>query len=128
MFLIIFSIYISFLFHSTSHNLTRSNLIQIYHFSLDSVSLSSQVPDTSNSLPLVQPIYIDYSVGNDTLFFGTLEAPFFSIVPLTCLRLWIHFYVNPYVFVSPTSYQTLFLLIILFHFFLVFIHCLSSYK
>jgi len=53
--------------------------------------------------------------------------------PKLHLRLWIHIYVNSYVFISPQSYQILRILVIHHHLlpFLAFIHCLSklsSYK
>lgn len=49
------------------------------------------------------------------------------------LRLWIHFYVNPHIFVSPQNYHILLILIILYYLFpfqLLFIVSLSffSYK
>ncbi|KAF8379212.1 hypothetical protein HHK36_028642 [Tetracentron sinense] len=69
---------------STTHALTRSDLVRIDPFSEDSDSLSSQVPSTSNTpshvlppLPLhyTRRIRTDHSAGTDTLLSGTPEAP-----------------------------------------------------
>ncbi|KAF8406763.1 hypothetical protein HHK36_008855 [Tetracentron sinense] len=68
---------------STTHALTRSDLVRIDPFSEDSDSLSSQVPSTSNTpshvlppLPLhyTRRIRTDHSAGTDTLLSGTPEA------------------------------------------------------
>jgi len=118
---------------STTHSLTRSDLIHIDPFSKNSDSLSSQVPSTSNTPPYVWSIHIDHSVGTDTLFSDTLEALFFSTVlqalsetvdlPL-CQSISIHKSIKLSYFVY-SCYSSSFTL------FLAFIHYLSkpsSYK
>jgi hypothetical protein len=60
---------------STSHSLTRPDLIRIDPFSEDSNSLSSLVPSTSKTPPHIRPFHIDHSVGTDTLLSSTPEAP-----------------------------------------------------
>lgn len=57
---------------STTHSLTKSDLIRIDPFSTDSDSLSSQVPSTSNT---------DHSACTDTLLSGIPEAPSSPMVP-----------------------------------------------
>ena len=68
----------------TTHDLTRSNLICIDHFSEDSDSLSSQVPNTLDSLSHVLPLFsLHYTqcvcassfVGIDTFLYRALDAP-----------------------------------------------------
>jgi hypothetical protein len=63
---------------STTHSLTRPDIIRINPFSEDSNNLSSQVPNTSNTPSHVRPNYTHHSVGTDTLLSGTPEAPFSS--------------------------------------------------
>jgi hypothetical protein len=66
---------------STTHNLTRPDIIHIDPFFEDSDSLSSQVPSTSNTPFHVRTICTHHSAGTDTLLSGTPEAPFSSTTP-----------------------------------------------
>jgi hypothetical protein len=66
---------------STTHSLTRPNIIHINPFSEDSDSLSFQVPSTSNTPSHVRPICTHHSADIDTLLSGTPEAPFSSTTP-----------------------------------------------
>ena len=80
---------------STTHNLTKSDIIHIDPFYEDSGN------DTS---PRVQSICTHKSAGTGTLLSGTPEASFSSIALKLHLRLWIYLYVNIYAFVSSQSY------------------------
>jgi hypothetical protein len=71
---------------STTHSLTRSDLIHINPFYEDLNSLSSQVPSTSNTPPNVRQILIDHSATN-TLLSHTPEALFSSMVPPTVFKI-----------------------------------------
>ena len=74
---------------SSTHDLTRPDLIRIDPFFEDSFSLSSQVPNTSNSpshalspFPLHYPrrVRTSSSIGIDTLLSGTPDAPSSHVV------------------------------------------------
>ena len=79
---VIFLEHIPFFFiPSTTHSLTRSDLIRIDHFSENSNSLSSQVSSTSNTPPHVRLIHTNHCTSTDSLLSSTPEAPFSSIVP-----------------------------------------------
>jgi hypothetical protein len=136
MFLIMLSfscIYLFFSIPSTTHSLTRSDLIRIYLFSEDSNSLLSQVPSTSDTLLYIRPIYTYHFTGIDTLLSSTPETSFLSTVPQVSseivvppLRQSTHIRKStklPYFTYSCYSSS--------FIFFLASIHCLfmpSSYK
>ena len=66
---------------STTHNLTKPDIIRINLFFEDSNNISSHVPSTSDTLSHVRPIYTHYPAGTDTLLSSTPEAPFSSIAP-----------------------------------------------
>jgi hypothetical protein len=66
---------------STTHNLTRPDIIRIDPFFEDSDNISSQVPSTSDTLSYVRPICTHHPVGTDTLLFSIPEAPFSSTAP-----------------------------------------------
>jgi hypothetical protein len=66
---------------STTHTLTRSDIIRIDPFSEDSGSLSSQVPSTSGTPSHVRLICTHHPAGTNTLLSSTPEAPFSSIAP-----------------------------------------------
>jgi hypothetical protein len=66
---------------STTHSLTRLDIIRIDPFSEDSDSLSSQVPSTSDTHFHALPIYTHHLVATNTLLFGIPEAPFSSTTP-----------------------------------------------
>jgi len=79
---VVFLEHIPFFFiPSTTHSLTRPDIICIDPFSEDSDSLSSQVPSTSDTHSHVLLIYTYHSATTNILLFGTLEAPFLSIAP-----------------------------------------------
>jgi hypothetical protein len=71
-----------FFISSTTHSLTRSDLIHIDYFSEDSDSLSFQVPSTP-TLYYVWPICTDDSTSTNILLSGTPEASFSFMVLLT---------------------------------------------
>jgi len=113
---VIFLEHIRFFFiPSTTHNLTRPDIIRIDLFFEDSNNISSQVPSTSYTLSHVRPICTHHPAGTDTLLSGTPEAPFSSTAPKLRLRLLIHLCINPYEFASPQNYQILLILVILHH-------------
>jgi hypothetical protein len=122
------SIYLFFSISSTTHNLTRPDLICIDPFSEDSDSLSSQVPSTSNTLFHVQLICTHNSASTDTLLSSTPEALFSFTAPQALSEI-----VDPPLYQSirirkSTNYQILFILVILhhlLHFELLFIVYLS---
>jgi len=66
---------------STTHTLTRFDIIRIDPFSKDSISLSSQVPSTSDTPFHVRSICTHHPIGTDTLLSHTLEALFSSKAP-----------------------------------------------
>jgi len=79
---VVFLEHIPFFFiPSTTHYLTRPDIIRIDPFSEDSDNISSQVPSTSDTLSHVRPICTHHPVGTDTLLFSTPEAPFSSTAP-----------------------------------------------
>jgi hypothetical protein len=118
---------------STTHSLTRPNIIHINPFSEDSDSLSFQVPSTSNTPSHVRPICTHHSAGINTLLSGTLEALFSStasqasskiVYPPLCQSIRIHKSIKLPDF-AYSCYSSSFTS------FLAFIHCLSkpfSYK
>jgi hypothetical protein len=113
---VIFLEHIRFFFiPSTTHNLTRPDIIRIDLFFEDSNNISSQVPSTSYTLSHVRPICTHHPAGTDTLLSGTPEAPFSSTASKLRLRLLIHLCINPYEFASPQNYQILLILVILHH-------------
>jgi hypothetical protein len=63
---------------STTHSLTRPDLIRIDSFSENSDNLSSHIPSTSGTPPYVQLICTHHSTGTDILLFGTPEVSFSS--------------------------------------------------
>ena len=66
---------------STTHTLTRSDIIRTNPFSENSGSLSSQAPSTSGTHFHVRSICTYHPAGTDTLLSGTPEAPFSSTTP-----------------------------------------------
>ena len=66
---------------STTHGLTKLDIIRIDPFSKDFDSLSSQVLITSDAPFHVRSICTHYSVDTDTLLSDTLVAPFLSTSP-----------------------------------------------
>jgi len=79
---VVFLEYIPFFsISSTTHSLTTSEFIRINPFFEDSDILSSYVPNTSDTLPHVRPIYTHQSTSIDILLSGTPEAPFLSTTP-----------------------------------------------
>jgi hypothetical protein len=72
---------------STTHNLTRPDIIRIDLFFKDSDNISSQVPSTLDTLFHVRLIYTHHPAGTDTLLSSTPEAPFSSTTPKLRLRL-----------------------------------------
>jgi len=79
---VIFLEHIPFFFiPSTTHSLTRPNIIHIDLFSEDSDSLSFQVPSTSNTPSHIRSICTHHSVDTDILLSGTPKAPFSSTTP-----------------------------------------------
>jgi hypothetical protein len=119
------SIYLSFSIPSTTHSLTRFDIIHINPFFENSDNLSSQVPSTLDTFSHVRSVSTHYFAGTDTLLSGTPKAQLSSTAPKLCLRLWIHLYVHPYVFVSPQNYQVSLILVIL-HPLLLFNFCSLS--
>jgi hypothetical protein len=66
---------------STTHNLTRPDIIHIDPFFEDSDNISSQVPSTSDTFSHVRPICTHHPTSTDILFSSTPEAPFSSTAP-----------------------------------------------
>jgi len=80
--LVVFLKYIPFFFiPSTTHTLTRSDIIRINPFSENSGSLSSQASSTSGTPSHVRSICTHHPAGTDTLLSSTPEAPFSSTTP-----------------------------------------------
>jgi hypothetical protein len=79
---VVFLEHIPFFFiPSTTHSLTRPDIIHIDPLFEDSDSLSSQVPSTSDTPSHVRPIYTHHSLSTDTLLSSTPEVPFSSTTP-----------------------------------------------
>jgi hypothetical protein len=111
---------------STTYSLTRPDIIHIDSFSKDFDSLSSQVPSTSNTLPMFV-LFLLIILQVLTLYSSAHLKLHSHLQPLKLrLRLWIHIYVNPYTFISPQNYQILLCYSLSFTLFLAFVHCLSE--
>ena len=66
---------------STTHNLTRPDIIRIDPFSENSASLSSQVPSTFNTPSHVHSVSTHHFTGTNTLLSSTSEPQFSSTAP-----------------------------------------------
>jgi len=118
---------------STTHNLTRPDIIRINPFLEDSDNISSQVPSTSNTISHVQPICTHHPTSTNTLLSSTPEAQFSSTAPQASSEI-----VDPRLCQSICICKSTKLLDFAyscysssFTSFLAFIHCLSepsSYK